>query len=92
MDAPPPRLHQFSAVQTLYVSQELAGRVALALDATMAEMAIGVLPSLNLIHLVGQPVSSIETFIAARQLCGCPVTIIDTESEFDERVESYISQ
>ena len=85
-------LHQFSAVQTLYVSQELAGRVALALEATTAAMADEVLPSLNLIHVVGRPASSIEKFIAARQLCGCPVTIIDTESEFDERVESYISQ
>ena len=84
--------HQFSAVQTLHVSQELAGPVALALEDTKAEMADEVLPSLNLIRVVGQPASSIEKFIAARQLSGCPVTVIDTETEFAKRLGSYVSQ
>jgi hypothetical protein len=87
-------LHQFSAVQTLHVSQELAGHVALALEDTTgtAEMVDEALPSLNLIRVVGQPASSIEKFITARQLSGCPVTVIDTEAEFDKRLGSYVSQ
>jgi hypothetical protein len=85
-------LRQFSAVQTLHVSQELAGHVALALEDTTVEMADEVLPSLNLIRVVGQPASSIEKFIVSRQLSGCPVTFIDTEAEFDKRLESYVSQ
>ena len=85
-------LHQFSTIQTLHVSQELAGHVALALEDTTAELADEVLPSLNLIRVVGQPASSIEKFIASRQLSGRPVTFIDTEAEFDKRLESYASQ
>jgi hypothetical protein len=51
-----------------------------------------VLPSLNLILVAGQPASSIERFIAARRLSGHPVIVIDRESEFDERLEMYVTQ
>ena len=85
-------IRQFPTVRTLHVSQELAGHVALALEDTTAELADEVLPSLNLIRVVGQPASSIEKFIASRQLSGRPVTFIDTEAEFDKRLESYASQ
>jgi hypothetical protein len=85
-------LRQFSTVQTLHVSQELAGHVALALEDATAELADEVLPSLNLIRVVGQPASSIEKFIVSRRLSGCPVTFIDTEAEFVKRLESYVSQ
>jgi len=85
-------LRQFSGVQTLHVSRQLAGHVALALEDTTEAMVDEVLPSLNLICVVGQLASSIEKFIAARQLSGRPVTVIDTESEFDERLESHVCQ
>ena len=86
-------LHQFSSAKTLYVSQELAGHVALALeDINTAEMVDEVLPSLDLIRLVGQPASSIEKFTATCQLAGRPVAIIETETEFDERLESYVGE
>src|ERR1700677_3111838 len=86
-------LHQFSAAKTMHVSQELACHVALALEGIItAEMVDEVLPSLDLIRIVGQPASSIEKFIAARQLSGRPVTVIETETEFDERVESYVTE
>jgi hypothetical protein len=86
-------LHQFSAAKTLHVSQELAAHVALALeDVITTGMVEEVLPSLDLIRVVGQPASSIEKFTAARQLSGPPVTIVETETEFDERLESYVSE
>jgi hypothetical protein len=70
-------LRQFSTVQMLYVSQELAGHVALALQDITGDMVAEVLPSLNLICLDGQLASSIEKFITVCQLSGHPVTHID---------------
>jgi hypothetical protein len=68
---------QFPAVQTLYVSWELAGHVALALEDVAAEMVAKVLPSLNWICLRDQPASSLEKFVSARRLSGRPVTFVD---------------
>ena len=85
-------LRQFSTVKTLYVTQELAGYLALALEDITAEMVAEVLPSLDLICLAGQPESSIEKFVGARQLSGLPVTVISSEKELDERIESYVSK
>jgi hypothetical protein len=79
-------LHRFSAVQTLYVSHTSARRVALALEDIPAEMVAEVLPSLHLICLAGQPTSSIQKFIAVRRLSGRPVTVIDTETEYERLV------
>ena len=74
-------LRGFSNMQTLYVSQTLASDVARALeDITTATEA---LPSVNLICLEDQPASSVEKFVAARRLADRPVTIIDTEAEYD---------
>ncbi len=85
-------LRQFSSVQTLHIAHELAGHIALALEDVTGEMVSEVLPALDLIFLVGQPVSSIDKFIAARRLSGHPVTIADTEMKFDKRLKSYISE
>lgn len=84
-------LRQFPAIQTLHLSQELAGHAALALEATTGEMVAETLPSLDLIWLAGHPASSIEKFIAAR-LSDHPVTVVDTETEFDEKLKSYVSE
>jgi|HubBroStandDraft_3_1064219.scaffolds.fasta_scaffold4184908_1 hypothetical protein len=51
-------------------------------------MVAQVLPVLDLIYLDGQPVSCVEKFLAARQFIGHPVSIVDTEVEFEERVKS----
>lgn len=51
-----------------------------------------ILPSLDLIRVVGQPASSIEKFVAGRLLSGCPVIVVDTETEFSERLKSYVSE
>ena len=83
-------LHQFPTVQTLHVSLELAGNVALALEGITWEMVAEVSPSLDLIYLAGQLASSIENFVTVRQLSGRPVTVVDTKMEFDQRLESYI--
>jgi len=85
-------LHQFSTMQTLHVSRELAGHIALALEDITGEMVAVVLPSLDLIRLESQPASSIEKFVAARRLSDRPVTVTDTRMEFDERLKSYVSE
>ena len=79
-------LFQFASVKTLHVSPELAGHVALALE----HMVAGELPSIDTILLEGQLASSIGKFVATRKLLGRPVTVVDTEAEFDERVKSYV--
>ncbi|KAH9170323.1 hypothetical protein EDB89DRAFT_2072154 [Lactarius sanguifluus] len=85
-------LHPFSAMQTLHVSQELAAHVALSLEDITGAMITEVLPSLDSICLAGQPASSINKFVAARQLSDRPVTVINTRTAFDERLRSYVSE
>ncbi|KAH8981992.1 hypothetical protein EDB86DRAFT_2834598 [Lactarius hatsudake] len=85
---------QFPSVRTLHVSRRLAGHVALALEdiTTDSEMVTELLPSLDLICVEGQPASSIEKFVTARRLSGHPVTVINTGTEFDRRLEPYVSK
>jgi len=85
-------LRRFSAVRTLHVSRVFAWRMALALENVTGEMVAEVLPVLDLIYLDSQPVSSVEKFLAARKLSGQPVTMVDTEAEFNERVKSYVHE
>jgi hypothetical protein len=70
-------LHQFSTVQTLRVSRELARHVSLALEELTADMVTEVLPFLDSIYLAGQPASSIKKFVAARMLSGRPITVFN---------------
>jgi hypothetical protein len=80
-------LHQFSTVQTLRVSGEIAGHVALALeDVTTTEMVAEVLPFLDSICLTGQRASYIKNFVAARQLSGRPVTVVNPEIDHEALV------
>lgn len=81
-------LHRFSDVQTLHVSQGLAGRLAVALEDMLEGMFAESLPSLDLIYLEGQPASSLEKFVAARQLSDRIVTVVHTKAEYDERLRS----
>ena len=87
-----PLLHQFSIIQTLYVSRDLARYVALELEDIARGMFAGSLQSLDLICLESQPASSIQNYVASRQLSGRPVTIVGTEAEFDERLKCYVSK
>ena len=79
-------LHQFFTVQTLRVSRELAEHVALALEDITAGMVGEVLPFLDSICLVGQPASSIQKFVVARQLSGRPVTVVSPEMDHEALV------
>jgi hypothetical protein len=87
-------LHQFSTAETLRVSWDLADRITSALNYSISEEmpAADALPSLHLICLAGQPASSIEKFVTARQLSGRPVTVINAELELEKRFESYCNE
>jgi hypothetical protein len=85
-------LRRFSALRTLEVSGKLTEDIAYTLERIAEEMDADVLPVLDLIHIGDQPVSCIEKFLAARRLSGRPVTIVETRAEFNERVESYVSE
>ncbi|KAH9171715.1 hypothetical protein EDB89DRAFT_2229788 [Lactarius sanguifluus] len=85
-------LHQFPTAQTLRLYQEPGWHVALALEDISGELVAEVLPSLELVFMTDRPASSIEKFIAARRLSGRSVTVVETETEFNERLESYVSK
>jgi hypothetical protein len=85
-------LRQCSIVQTLYVSQELAGGVAYELEHIAEDLVPEVLPSLDLICLAGQRAPSIGNFITARKLSGLPVSVVESTTEFTNRLESYASK
>ena len=85
-------LRTFSTIRTLHVSWNLSRRVALELENIARGMYAGPLPSFDLICFEPQPTPSIPNFVAARQLSGRPVTIIDTEAELDERLKCYVSK
>ena len=80
-------LHQFSAVQTLYVSGTFATHATQALEDIAQDMVADVLPSLEQIHLKGQPVSSVQKFFIARQLSGHPVNVVNVEMEMERERE-----
>ena len=82
-------LHHFPALKVLYVSRELAGPVALALEAITTDMVAELLPFLDSVCLEDQPPSFVEKFVASRQLIGCPVTVVNTKMEFDQRIKSW---
>ena len=82
----------FSTVRTLHVSWNLSRRIALELEVIAEGMFAEPLPSFDLIYFEHQPTPSIPNFVTARQVSGRPVTIIDTEAEFDERLKSYVSK
>ncbi|KAN0138688.1 hypothetical protein V8E53_003676 [Lactarius tabidus] len=85
-------LCQFSNAKTMRVSRKLAGHVALALEDIPGEMVTDVVPSLELICLVGRRASSVKKFVAARHLSDRPMIVVDTKTDFYERFESYISE
>ena len=84
--------NQFPTVQTLHVSQRIAGHVALVLEDISRDTGAQVLPILNLLYLAGQPASSIDKFVAARRLYDRPVTVIETEAEFVQKLKRYVGK
>ena len=70
----------FTAVQSLYVSENLVHFVAAALQELPGGLAVEVLPALRILSLEGlQPSGPVQDgiglFVAARQLSDCPVAI-----------------
>jgi hypothetical protein len=85
-------LRQLSMVEVLSLDEQFARYLACALKSITGEMVAEALSSLDLIYLEGQPTSSIQKFVVVRQLSGRPVTVVDTESEFDERLKDYVGK
>jgi hypothetical protein len=93
-----PFFRLFPAVRVLRLSGGVAASIVSALEDTTEDMVTDVFPALRLIWLVecedededvyNDPVESIERFLSLRQLAGRPVTIVNTEDEFDEAEES----
>ena len=80
-------LHEFPAMRVLHVaSRVLARHIALALEEITVEMAVEVLPFLELVYLEGRPASSIEKFVTARRSTNYPITVVDTTEEFNKRL------
>jgi hypothetical protein len=79
-------------VNVLYLNAEFAWYLAPALKSITGEMVAEALSSLDLIYLGGQPTSPIQKFAVIRQPSGRPVTVVDTESEFDERLKDYVTK
>ena len=82
-------LHQFSMVKFLYLDEQFAWYLARALKSVTGEMVAKALSSLDLIYLKGPPTSSIQKFVDVRLLSDRPVTVVNTEAEFDERLKAY---
>ena len=75
-------LRQPSALQALYVSPPLAGKIGRALKSVKGEVVAEALPSLDLICLEDQA-SLIDKFVAVCQLSDFPLTVVSMEAEFD---------
>ncbi|KAH9037721.1 hypothetical protein EDB84DRAFT_1130057 [Lactarius hengduanensis] len=90
-----PFFRLFAAVKTLHLSGGVAAYIASALEdaADPEDMITDVFPVLRLIWLdeaaededEDGPMGSIEQFLSMRQLSDHPVTVVDTEDEFDRR-------
>ena len=67
-------------------------QVTLALEEIMVDMVAEVLPSLDLTYLEGQPASTVEKFITSHQRSNHPVTVLNTQLEFNERLKLYVKE
>jgi hypothetical protein len=87
---------QFSTIQTLRIDSKLSGLFASILGDIPEVMMAEVLPSLELLCLEESESCrhsvQVDKFVAARRHSDHPVTIVNTNKEFRERLESYISK
>jgi hypothetical protein len=84
-------LRLFPAVEKLHLSGDVVPYIASALEDITEEMLAEVMPALHLLWLDeenrtgdDEPVGSIERFLSLRRLSGHPVTVVNTQDEFDE--------
>ena len=74
---------QFTALETLRVSDQQTEHVAHTLNNVTVEMVPEILPALRLLFLENEPPGRIEKFITARQLAGLPqIAIANTQKEY----------
>jgi hypothetical protein len=87
-------IRQFSAMQTLHIDSHLSGFVVSILGHIPEVMMTEAMPSLKLLCLEEYCQHSIQVdkFVAARRHSDHPVTIVNTNKELRERLESYISK
>ncbi|KAH9168468.1 hypothetical protein EDB89DRAFT_1991883 [Lactarius sanguifluus] len=86
-----PLLRLFPAVETMDVSRKTAGYaegyIASALEDIAEDMVTEVLPALHLL-LLDDDDNKLERFLSLRQLSGRPVTVVNTQDEFVERLNA----
>ena len=81
----------FTAVKALSIANELSYHIPLALNSVTDERAAEVLPVLKLLCLENESMTSMKKLVAARQNVGCPVTFINKEREFKERLNPLLN-
>ncbi|KAH9013169.1 hypothetical protein EDB83DRAFT_2444028 [Lactarius deliciosus] len=87
-----PLLRLFPAVETMDVSAGYAkGYITSALEDIAEDMVTEVLPTLELL-LLDDDDNKLERFLSLRQLSGRPVTVVDTQDEFIERLNACWEQ
>ena len=89
-------LRQLSYVQTLFVSDDMAGLISQALAHVDVGTITQTLPALQLLCIEikeegeeHRDTSSVHKFLTVRQDAGHPVTFVETKDEFEERLKSY---
>ena len=89
-------LRQLSYVQTLFVSDDMAGLISRALAHVDVGTITQTLPALQLLCIEikedgeeHRNTSSVHKFLTVRQDAGHPVTFVETKDEFEERLKSY---
>ena len=89
-----PLLRLFPAVVSMYVSQDMSTHIASLLEdvADSEEMVTKVLPKLQLLWLCDYKdddklVRSTEQILLICELCGHPMTIVNTEDEYFEKLK-----
>ncbi|KAH9028379.1 hypothetical protein EDB85DRAFT_1613732 [Lactarius pseudohatsudake] len=87
MDDVLPLLRLFPAVEAMDVDRKAAGYIAEALEDNAEEMVTEVLPALELL-LLDRDDNKLEGFLSLRRLSGRPVTIVNTQDEFVERLNA----
>ncbi|KAH9020970.1 hypothetical protein EDB84DRAFT_1621471 [Lactarius hengduanensis] len=89
MDDVLPLLRLFPVVRAMDVDRKAAGYIAEALEDIAEDMVTEVLPALELLLLDGDDNKLlVEGFLSLRRLSGRPVTFVNTQDEFVERLNA----
>ena len=80
-------LSLFTSVKSLLISEKMAGYITHMLDRATSEVDTELLPALCLLHIRPgyQSAASVEEFLSLSKLSRQPITIVNTQQEFDQR-------